>query len=394
MPEKILVIDDDPRVLSTFTRHLRLQGHTVFTAMQGEEALAVYHREHPSIIFADVRIPPPNGIEVLKTIRRESPDAEVILITGHGDMELAIAALREGASDFIPKPIAPDVLTNALRHACGRLSLKRELAEAQEKLAAYANNLEARVDERTRELTAANKKLRELDRVKTRFIADISHELRTPLTTINLLVKLLKEGHPDKHTTYLCNLGHQTDQLIQIVTDILKYAKLELDRDTLVLQPVNLDLITHMVLHKNLERIEAKELTLAYEPDEGLPGVLGDAEYLRLGITVMLENAINYTKEGHIWIRTRHDTEKGRAYLEIEDTGRGIAPEDMPHIFDRFYRGQNVGSFNIPGTGLGLTLLKEIVDLHQGEIEVESELERGTTFRISLPLETCGDPMA
>ncbi len=393
MPEKILVIDDDPRVLSTFTRHLRLQGHTVFTAMQGEEALAVYHREHPSIVFADVRIPPPNGIEVLKTIRRESPDAEVILITGHGDMELAIAALREGASDFIPKPIAPDVLTNALRHACERLSLKRELREAQDKLAAYTNHLEARVEERTRELTAANKKLRELDRVKTRFIADISHELRTPLTTINLLVKLLKEGHPDKHATYLCNLGHQTDQLIQIVTDILNYATLELRRDQMTLKPLDLELIIGIVIQKNQEKAEAKGITLSYELEDDLPAVMGEAEYLELGLTLMLNNAINYTDEGHIWIRARHDAEKKRAYLEIEDTGRGIAPQDMPHIFDRFYRGQNVGSLNIPGTGLGLTLLKEIVDLHQGEIEVESELGHGTTFRIKLHAETC-KPMA
>lgn len=390
MPEKILVIDDDPRVLSTFTRHLRLQGHTVFTAMQGEEALSVYHRERPSIVFADVRIPPPNGIEVLKTIRQESPDAEVILITGHGDMELAIAALREGASDFIPKPIAPDILTSALRHACERLSLKRDLHKAQVELAAYTTNLEARVEERTRDLVAANEKLRELDHIKTRFIADISHELRTPLTTINLLVKLLKEGSPDKHTTYLDNLSLQTDQLIRIVTDILSYAKLELRRDKITLKPIDLNLIASMVLHKNQIQAETKGITIIYEPKDDLPAILGDAEYLGVGLALMLDNAINYTEEGRIWIRTRYDAEEQRAYLEIEDTGRGIAPQDMPHIFDRFYRGENVGSLNIPGTGLGLTLLKEIVDLHHGEIEVTSELGRGTTFRISLRPETCG----
>ncbi|NBD36193.1 MAG: response regulator [Chloroflexi bacterium] len=389
MPEKILVVDDDPRVLSTFTRHLRLKGHTVITAMRGEEALAVYNRERPSIVFADVRIPPPNGIEVLKSIRQKSPDAEVILITGHGDMELAIAALREGASDFIPKPIAPDILTNALRHACERLSLKRELYAAQEQLTAYTTDLEARVEERTRELRAANEKLRELDRIKTRFIADISHELRTPLTTIHLLLNLLQEGQPDKRATYIHNLNLQTNQLIQVVTDILAYAKLELERNEITLIPTDLNLVTSTVIQKNQQKIKAQGLTLTYEPEEELPAVLGDKEYLDLGITTMLENAINYTCEGHIWVRTYHDHEERRVYVEIEDTGRGISPQDMPHIFDRFYRGQNVGSLNVPGTGLGLTLLKEIIDMHQGEIEVESELGHGTTFRISLQVETC-----
>ena len=389
MPEKILVVDDDPRVLSTFTRHLRLKGHTVFTAKEGREALSAYDREQPSIVFADVRIPPPNGIEVLRAIRQDASNTEVILITGHGDMDLAIAALREGASDFIPKPIAPDILTNALRHACERLSLKRELTRAQAQLTAYTNDLDARVEERTRELRAANEKLRELDRIKTRFIADISHELRTPLTTINLLLNLLQEGQPDKQATYIHNLSLQTNQLIRIVTDILTYAKLELERNESVLKPVDLNLVTSMVVHKNQEKAETKGLTLLYEPEEDLPNVMGHAEYLGLGVTMMLENAINYTDEGHIWVRTGHDAEEGQAYLEVEDTGQGIAPQDMPHIFDRFYRGQNVGSLNVPGTGLGLTLLKEIIDMHQGEIEVESEIGRGTIFHISLRLETC-----
>ncbi len=148
-----------------------------------------------------------------------------------------------------------------------------------------------------------------------------------------------------------------------------------------------------MIIRKNQERIEAKELTLAYEPDEELPRVLGDAEYLGLGIAMVLENAINYTDKGHIWVRSGQFQERREIYLEIADTGRGIAPEDMPHIFDRFYRGQNVGSLNVPGTGLGLTLLKEIVDLHQGEIEVESELGCGATFRVKLHAETY-KPMA
>ena len=143
MKHTILVVDDDPRILQTFARNLKTTGYEVLTAPGGEEALQIYRREQPAIALVDVRMPGLDGFDVLQTIRKLNPDAEVILITGHGDMEMAIEALRAGASDFIPKPARPDVLRTALQRAESRLRLKEELTTAQEALRASEEHYRA-----------------------------------------------------------------------------------------------------------------------------------------------------------------------------------------------------------------------------------------------------------
>ncbi|NBD36756.1 MAG: GAF domain-containing protein [Chloroflexi bacterium] len=156
---QILVVDDDARVLDTFSRNLSLAGYPVITASNGQAALESYREAHPDITLVDVRMPYMDGFEVLRAIRERDPEAEVILVTGHGDMEMAIEALREGASDFIPKPVEQSTLNAALRHAKERLRLKRELREAQAALRHAHDELEIRVQRRTAELSEANRQL-------------------------------------------------------------------------------------------------------------------------------------------------------------------------------------------------------------------------------------------
>lgn len=133
---RILVADDDERILQTMSRNLVLAGYRVLTASSGTDAVRRYQQEKPDIVLTDVRMPYVDGFEVLKKIRAYNPEAEVILVTGHGDMEMTISALRAGASDFIAKPVEQHVLEAALRHATDRLRLKRELRTAREKLRA------------------------------------------------------------------------------------------------------------------------------------------------------------------------------------------------------------------------------------------------------------------
>ncbi len=141
--ETILIADDDARVLDTFARNLQLSGYTVLTATGGEEAIQIYTQEHPDIVLADVRMPQVDGFQVLDTIHEHIPEAEVILVTGHGDMDTAISALRAGASDFIPKPIEKGVLNTALKRARERIRLRRELRTAREELRASEEHYRA-----------------------------------------------------------------------------------------------------------------------------------------------------------------------------------------------------------------------------------------------------------
>ncbi|MCI0394980.1 MAG: ATP-binding protein, partial [Chloroflexi bacterium] len=125
-----------------------------------------------------------------------------------------------------------------------------------------------------------------------------------------------------------------------------------------------------------------------FEPAAGLPPIWGARNHLAQVITNLLANAVNYTPEGSILVRTLANADTAEAGFEVADTGIGIEPEDLPHLFDRFYRGRRTGQSDIPGTGLGLAIAKEIVDLHLGRIEIEKRDSQGTIFRVWLPMQS------
>jgi signal transduction histidine kinase len=242
-------------------------------------------------------------------------------------------------------------------------------------------DLERRVAERTAELEAANRRLTELDRLKTMFIQDMSHELRTPLTVLGTSVYLL-ERKPEQTAEYLQKLKDQIAKLTHLANSALDLLRLE-QRDV-VFEPVSLNEIVEQVANGLTARAESVGLQFTVQPDAQLKAIHGNADQLTQVVTHLLTNAINYTPAGSIEVSTHADQE--RACLQVRDTGRGITTEDIPHLFDRFYRGKGVGSSTISGSGLGLAIVKQIVDLHQGSIEVESMVDKGTTFRIWLPL--------
>jgi signal transduction histidine kinase len=260
-------------------------------------------------------------------------------------------------------------------------------AHLHEQVQRHAAELKQRVAERTRELTAANEKLQELDRLKSKFITDISHELRTPATNVRLYLQLLERGKPEKHAQYLAVIKDQTDQLVRLIEDILNLSRLELDREEIEFAPVDLDSVVEQVTTACQARAETAGLELIFEPGADLPPVRAGAKQLAQVITNLVNNAISYTPDGQVRVSTRLAAERGQACLEVQDSGGGIEPEDLPHLFERFYRGRDVGSSNIRGTGLGLAIAKEIIELHGGEIEVESQVGEGSTFRVWLPLE-------
>jgi signal transduction histidine kinase len=251
----------------------------------------------------------------------------------------------------------------------------------------HASELELRVEERTAELTAAYERLRELDQLKSRFINDISHELRTPATNIRLYLELLERGNPEKRAQYSDVIKDQTDQMVRLVEDILHFSRLELDKTRIAFSSVDLNAAAGQAVDAHHMRAEAANLQLVFEPDATLPTISGEHSQLVQMINILLDNAINFTSAGFVRVATCLARDPRQVCLQVIDTGSGIEPDDLPHIFDRFYRGRGVGSSNIPGTGLGLSLAQEIVSLHGGRIEVESQVGTGSTFRVFFPLE-------
>lgn len=261
-----------------------------------------------------------------------------------------------------------------------------ENARLYERLRHYAQDLERQVAERTQALAEANEQLKELDRLKTKFVSDVSHELRTPITNLKLYLNLLDRGDPQKRDRYLAVINQQTDRLEMLIRDILDISRLEADVDRVVFLPVNFNELIDRAIALHRQRAELMGLDLNFWPGHLLPLISGDASKLQQVAENLIANAIQYTSSGKIDVFTYADTEQQMICLQVTDTGMGVSAKEIPLLFDRFYRGETTSQSNIPGTGLGLSIVKEIVTLHNGRIDIESELNKGTTFRVWLPL--------
>jgi PAS domain S-box-containing protein len=275
-------------------------------------------------------------------------------------------------------------VVDVVREVADQLAVAIQNARLLEQTQRHAHELEQRVAERTRELAAANERLTELDRLKSKFVSDVSHELRTPIANLKLHVELLENGRPEKHAHYLGVVKQQSRRLGQLVDDILNLSRLEMGHERLVFGPVDLNFVVEQIVAAHQPRAESSGLTLSFEPQPTLHSVRGEVNQLSQVVTNLLINALNYTSDGAVRVSTFQTATE--ACLQIEDTGIGIDPEDLPNIFARFYRGSRSQRSETPGTGLGLAIVKEIVDLHDGRIEVYSQVKQGTTFKVWLPL--------
>jgi GAF domain-containing protein len=251
--------------------------------------------------------------------------------------------------------------------------------------------LEQRVEARTRELAEANEQLKALDKLKSKFISDMSHELRTPITNLGLYVDLLHQGRPEKQAYYLDVMRQQIARLSQLMSDILSLSRLEMSRGRIRFTLVDINQLVEQTVASLEIRIESADLHLTCELEPDLPLVSGEPNQLAQIVSNLLTNAINYTPAGkEVMVQTSRRQQEGNwgICFTVKDTGKGIAEEERPLIFQRFYRGQQEGQSNMPGTGLGLAIVQEVVSLHGGQVAFESELGEGSTFRVWLPAAT------
>jgi PAS domain S-box-containing protein len=256
-----------------------------------------------------------------------------------------------------------------------------------DELEQYAADLEMRVSSRTRELAEANQQLRELDRLKSKFVSNVSHELRTPISNLKLYMSLLQRGKQEKRAHYETMLQSSVERLGQLVEDILNLSRVEIAHyQPRELEPTDFNAIISQIVATHQSQAETAGLRLQFQPQPDLPLIPGDYNQLSQLVTNLLLNSLHYTRQGSINLSTTSPNGHDDVVLAVEDTGIGILPEDLPHVFDRFYRGNHRQPNEIPGTGLGLAIVKEIVEIHQGHISVESQVDVGTRVTVSLPV--------
>ena len=256
-----------------------------------------------------------------------------------------------------------------------RVRAESQREAALEALRELNATLEQRVADRTCELAVANERLTEVDRLKDEFIARISHELYTPLVNIKLYLGLLDHGKPEKHAEYMETLRREAARLQQLIEDLLRISQLELDAARLQLEPIDVNQLLAQLVIDRSSLARERDLRIENQPAPDLPLALADATLLLQALSNLITNAVNYTPSGGtIMLNTALQPGDAQAWVTctIRDSGPGISAKDLPHIFERFYRGEAAKDYTIPGTGLGLSICREIMEKMGGRITVAS----------------------
>jgi signal transduction histidine kinase len=237
-------------------------------------------------------------------------------------------------------------------------------------------------------LAEQNERLRELDRLKDEFISLVSHELRTPLTSMRGYLELLLDGGggelSDDQNRFLSIVDRNSKRLMHLVGDLLFLAQVEAGKLTLELGEVKLDDVVSESVEAAKPIADERGIELRVSLDT-TPNMVGDRGRLGQVLDNLVSNAVKFTTNGGS-VEVRLSSTADEALIEVVDNGIGIAPEEQELLFDRFFRSSEATERAIPGTGLGLTIVKAIVERHHGSIEVESASGCGTTMRVRLPL--------
>ena len=277
------------------------------------------------------------------------------------------------------------ILRRVTRQLATDNRLLHEQAEERGRLLDAERAARAEAESVQRLLAEQNERLRELDRLKDEFVSLVSHELRTPLTSIRGYVELmLAEELNDDQRRFLGIVDRNSERLLHLVSDLLFLAQIEAGKLAIEVGSLDLKKVVEECIEAATAVAESNGIELEAEL-ERLPKIEGDRVRLHQVLDNLLSNALKFTPSGgRVDVRLRRDGET--AVVEVADSGLGIPEEEQARLFERFFRSSSATENAIPGTGLGLTITKAIVDRHGGRIELESAEGAGTTVRVRLPL--------
>jgi signal transduction histidine kinase len=373
-PPRILVIDDEEGIRAGCRRALEPEGYIVETAATGQEGLRRFREGNFDLVLIDVVLPDMRGVDLLAPILEKDPDVVCVVITGYATVELAVQAIRSGAYDFLSKPFTADVLRMTVAQGLERRRLTREARRLR------------KIEEEARELARAKEELERLDRFKTTFMWTVAHELRAPLNALQSFLLAILQGYipPEEQREVLERAVRRVQELLDLVDDLLKLAAAKSEKGLEKREPVSLADVLEKVAPLFQKEAEAKGLAWDVEV-RARPVVRADPDQVAQVWSNLISNAVKYTPAGGR-VRIALEERDGWAVGTVEDTGIGIPPQDRERIFEEFYRTPQAKEVAPRGTGLGLPLVKQIVEAHGGSITVDSEPGKGSRFVFRLPV--------
>ncbi len=365
----VLVIDDEPGMRMGVER--TLNGETldfwgtdtlqvlVDSAGTGGEGVEKVINGKPDILFLDYKLPDMNGIEIIEKLGERARDLIIIMITAYASIEVAIEATRKGAYDFLPKPFTPNELRAVTCKAAERILLARKNAQlAQEK-----------------------------KQVRFEFIRVLGHELKAPLGAVEGYLDLMKaKTLGDNLESYMQFVERSTirlQQMRKLIVDLLDMTRLESGKKSRSLAPVNLRKAAESAIELATPAANARNINISLEARADL-NLMADIGEIDMMLNNLISNAVKYNRdEGKVMVRLERNAD--RIIVQVADTGIGMSAEEQQKLFKEFSRIKNAKTANILGSGLGLSILKRLAELYEGDIRVESEPDKGTTFTLEIP---------
>jgi signal transduction histidine kinase len=369
MKNEILLVDDEKDIREILCLALVDMGYTVRQAKNGVEALRIFKEAQPPLVLTDIKMPGMDGIELLQKIKRENPEVEVVMITGHGDMDLAIKSLKFEATDFITKPINVDALEISLQRAQDKILIRNQLKE-------YTESLERLIQEKT--------ELQDHLSSLGLMISSISHGIKGLLTGLDGGMYLLDSGlaqkDPDRINEGWDAVKQMVERIRKMVLDILFYAK---ERD-LKWERINALSFAEEIARVLEPKLAEHDIEFEKNFDRKIGEFEVDAGYIHSALFNILDNAVDAcvldkkNKAPKISFCVGQDEDY--INFEVIDNGIGMDPETQAKIFTPFFSAKGE-----KGTGLGLFIANKITEQHGGHISVKSTLGKGTRFRVRIP---------
>ncbi|HEX6046391.1 MAG TPA: response regulator [Pyrinomonadaceae bacterium] len=385
---RLLVVDDEESLRITTAAILEKEGYTVDTASSGDEAIELMHQADYDLVLTDLHMEGGDGLSMLNQIRRNSPLTISVVLTGFASVESAIAALQEGAYDYLVKPCDIDSMKHTIRRGVEHRRLMLAEQKARTDLEQLNLDLEQRIVERTAELTRLNAELAEANRAKDVFLATLSHELRTPLTPVVGWIKLLRSGNLDEKSVAQALDAIERNAWLQskLIDDLLDTSRIATGKLHFEPKPTDLNTIVNAAIDTVRASAAARNIRMSIDICPHTLVVMGEPVRLQQIAWNLISNAIKFTDPGgKVMIST--DTDGPNARLRVEDTGVGIAPEFLPHVFDRFKQADGSTSRRHGGLGLGLAIADALARMHGGRIEAESAGQgKGACFTLRVDL--------
>jgi len=359
---RVLVVDDEAAMRDSCQQVLEREGYIVETAVDGAQCLECARINEPDVAILDLKMPGISDIELVSVFKERNPGVVPVVVTGYATLNSAVEAMKAGAYDFLPKPFTPDELRVVVCRAMEKRELERKSGALEQEKRLMQDN----------------------------FAAMVSHQLRSPLAAAAECIEAVRTGVlgslSDKQQSMIERASNRIDDLLDVIEDWLKLSRLEMGCGEQDMGPVDVCNVIRNAWTGSTGEHDRARVRFNLEVEEDPGPVHGNEGLLGELFGNLFTNSLKYIADsGSVSVTVSSDGSD--AVVAVSDTGIGIPEEELPYVFDTFFRGSGELTRSVGGTGLGLAIVKSIVEAHGGLISVDSAVGKGTTFSLRLPKE-------